>query len=294
MWSVNMLAREVTRWTAACDRRLRRSISWMHHSGAHMQICYVGDKPSDCNLVRVSDASFAGDLKDSKSTSGGVLCLVDPNTYVPINWLCKKQTAVSHSTSESEVIALDAGVRMEGLPALLLSDLVIEVFEPRAKPVQAPKLSVAESDFLKKQTYDMFRSVDFVPPSLPITYGRAVLYILEDNDAVIKMCIKERSPSMKHVARTHRVNLDWLFERINRDPAVFMKFVETKEQSADILTKGSFTADTWLVLCNLCLIIPIVSFDPSAELKELKNLRAGLSVALCSNTFSNMFSKPAT
>ena len=47
-----------------------------------------------------------------------------PNTYVPINWLCKKQTAVSHSTSESEVIALDAGVRMEGLPALLLWDLV--------------------------------------------------------------------------------------------------------------------------------------------------------------------------
>ena len=44
--------------------------------------------------------------------------------------------------------------------------------------------------------------------------------ILEDNDAVIKMCIKERSPSMKHVARTHRVNLDWLFERLNRDPAV--------------------------------------------------------------------------
>ena len=84
----------------------------------------------------------------------------------------------------------------------------------------------------------MFGSVDFVPPSLPITYGRAVLYILEDNDAVTKMCIKERSPSMKHVARTHRVNLDWLFEPINRDPAVFMKFVGTKEQSADILTKG--------------------------------------------------------
>ena len=88
--------------------------------------------------------------------------------------------------------------------------------------------------------------------------------------------------------------LDWLFERINRDPAVVMKFVGTKEQSSDILTKGSFTADAWLVLCNLCLVMPIVSFDPTAELKELKNLRACISVALCSNTFVNMYSKPAT
>ena len=92
MWSVNMLAREVTRWTAACGRRLHRLSSWMHHSSDHMQIYYVGDKPSECNLVLFSDASFAGDLRDSKSTSGGVLCLVGSNTYVPINWLCKKQT----------------------------------------------------------------------------------------------------------------------------------------------------------------------------------------------------------
>ena len=71
MWPVNMLAREVTRWTAACDRRLHRLISWMHHSSDYMQICYVGDLPSTCNLVLFSDASFAGDLRDSKSTSGG-------------------------------------------------------------------------------------------------------------------------------------------------------------------------------------------------------------------------------
>ena len=94
----------------------------------HSQLCFVGDGALECKLVLFTDASFAGDLKDSKSTSGGLLCLMGPNTYVPITWLCKKQTAVSHSTSESEVIALDTGTRMEGLPALLLCDLVIEVF----------------------------------------------------------------------------------------------------------------------------------------------------------------------
>ena len=76
------------------------------------------------------DASGAGDLKDSKLTSGGILTLVGPNTFVPISWLCKKQGAVSHSTAEVEVISMDAGVRMEGLPALFFWDLVIEVFLP--------------------------------------------------------------------------------------------------------------------------------------------------------------------
>ena len=41
---------------------------------------------------------------------------------MPISWLCKKQTSVS------EVISLDAGLCMDGIPALDLWDLVIEVF----------------------------------------------------------------------------------------------------------------------------------------------------------------------
>ena len=40
----------------------------------------------------------------------------------------KKQTSVSHSSTEAEVIFLDAGSHMDGIPALDLWDLVIEVF----------------------------------------------------------------------------------------------------------------------------------------------------------------------
>ena len=42
--------------------------------------------------------------------------------------MCKKQTSGSHSSAEAEVISLDAGLRMDGIPALDLWDLVIEVF----------------------------------------------------------------------------------------------------------------------------------------------------------------------
>ena len=41
--------------------------------------------------------------------------------------MCKKQTSVSHSSTESQVISSGAGVRMDGIPALDLGDLVLEV-----------------------------------------------------------------------------------------------------------------------------------------------------------------------
>ena len=47
--------------------------------------------------------------------------------FVPISWMCKKQTAVSHSSTESEIISLDTGLRLDGLPALELWDLIVSV-----------------------------------------------------------------------------------------------------------------------------------------------------------------------
>ena len=55
------------------------------------------------------DADFAGDTKDARSTSGGYLVLVGPNTFFPLTWLSKRQTSVSRSTTESEVVAMAAG-----------------------------------------------------------------------------------------------------------------------------------------------------------------------------------------
>ena len=66
----------------------------------------------------------------------------------------KKQTSVSHSSTESETISLDAGLQMDGLLALDLWDFVIEVLrstqgnansvvssslETGAKPKSTPK-----------------------------------------------------------------------------------------------------------------------------------------------------------
>ena len=75
--------------------------------------------------------------------------------------------------------------------------------------------------------------------------------MFEDNEVVVKMIIKGRSPTMRHVSRTHRVALDWLFDRINLDTKIHIKYIDTKNQVVDILTKGNSTRDEWNHLLNL-------------------------------------------
>ena len=88
----------------------------------------MGNTAKQCRLGLFQDSDFAGDLEDSKSTSGVTLCVFGSHTFVPTSWMCEKQTAVSHSSTESEITSLDAGLRLDGLPALELWDLILSVF----------------------------------------------------------------------------------------------------------------------------------------------------------------------
>ena len=120
LWSVNKLARAVTIWTKSCDKRLARLISYIHHTREYPQCCHVGNTAQQCRLGLFQDTDFAGDREDSKSTSRGILCIFGSHTFVPISWICKKQTSVSHSSTEAEVIALDAGFSAwMGFPLLI-------------------------------------------------------------------------------------------------------------------------------------------------------------------------------
>ena len=95
------------------------------------------------------------------------------------------------------------------------------------------------------------KDIDSVPSNVQSAHQEALLYVIEDNEAVIKMIIKGRSPTMRHVSRTHRVALDWLFYRINLDSKIQIKYINTKNQLADILTEGNFTRDEWNHFLNL-------------------------------------------
>ena len=89
-------------------------------------------------------------------------------------------------------------------------------------------------------------NIDDGPSSGTHLGSNALLYVFEDSEVVIKMIIKGRSPTMRHVSSFHRVALDWLFDRINLDSSkIQIRYIDTKHQLADILTKGNFTRDEW-------------------------------------------------
>ena len=228
----------------------------------------VGNKPEDCFLVLYADASFAGDLKDSKSTSGCFLCIVGSHTFVPLNWISKKQTAVSHSSAEAEIIALEAALRMEGIPALIMWELITEIFsQRRVTSAVVPSSEPALGNHGSSAALD----VDYVPFTLPKSKGLGKLILMEDNSSVITMITKGRSPTMRHVTRTHRVDLDWIFERLRHDPGIQIKYVGTKFQLADLLTKGSFTVGEWTNLCKMVRINlepKVIQNEPSKSKKK--------------------------
>ena len=68
--------------------------------------------PNNAGWGLFQDSDFVGDLEDSKSTSGGTFCVLGSRTFVPISWMCKKQTSFSHSSTEPEIISLDAGIEV--------------------------------------------------------------------------------------------------------------------------------------------------------------------------------------
>ena len=257
LWSVNKLARSITKWTKACDKRLSRLIAYINHTCEYKQYCYVGNTAKQFRLGLFQDSYFTGDLEDSKSTSGGTLCVFESHAFVPMSSMCKKQTSVSHSSTESEIISLDAGLRLDGILALDLWDLIVLVqgntthnTDRTERPVVCPHTNHGHKQ--SRRVINDLDNVDSVPSNVQSVRQEVLLYVFEDNEAVIKMIMKGRSrPTMRHVSRTHRVALDWLFDRITLDPKIQIKYMDTQNQLADMLTKGNSTRDEWNHL--LCL-----------------------------------------
>jgi hypothetical protein len=190
---IGNLATQVQKWSKNCDKSLYRLICYIHSSLGHRLLGTVGDAADALRLRLYVDADFAGDRLDCKSTSGGFLVLVGPNTFFPLSWICKKQTAVSRSTTEAELISLAHSLFAEALPTLQLWCQILG------------------------------REVD--------------LEVMEDNEATIKIIKKSGSTRMRHVSRTHKINLASTYEQF-QDPHIHIEYVNTKAQVADIFTKA--------------------------------------------------------
>ena len=131
----------------------------------------MGNTAKQCRLGLFQDSDFAGDLEDSKSTSGGTLCVFGRHTFVPISWMCKKQTSVSHISTESEIISLDAGLWLDGTPAFdlwVLTVLVLGNTTQNHDRTGQPVVGGDTSHELSQQSRGMFNvlNVDRVPSNV--------------------------------------------------------------------------------------------------------------------------------
>ena len=139
----------------------------------------MGNQVEDCKLGLFQDASFAGDLRYSNSTSGGLLCVLGSHKFVPISWMCKKQTAVSHSSAESQITSLDVGL-LYGLDHQLLKfgECVLETSS--SKPAEGNlERHTRERVIPVHQHSDncAVESIDHVPPNIPSNSQSTQLYI---------------------------------------------------------------------------------------------------------------------
>ena len=120
------LAQFITKWDADCDARLYRLMCYIHSTYHYRLTGWVGNTLDEVDVHLFADADFAGDSKSSKSTSGIALVLLGSRTAFPLAGQSKKQTCVSHSTPEAEVVAADHGMRTYGLPGMDLWDKLLD------------------------------------------------------------------------------------------------------------------------------------------------------------------------
>ena len=102
------------------------------------------------------------------------------------------------------------------------------------------------------------------------------------------------------------VPLDWLFDRINLDHKIQIKHIDTKNQHADLLTKGNFTRDEWnhlLFLFNIshlsstnCLEVMSKRTQNDAGEERVKAISKSIMnlVSRCSVRNPNVLASPAS
>ena len=123
---ITVLATKIQAWSVNCDKQLYRLLCYMSASSNYKLVGQVLDNPEQLELALYVDADFAGDRQDAKSTSGGYLALKGPSAFFPLCWISKKQTSVSRSTTEAELVSLAHSLFGEAVPMLSLWERLLK------------------------------------------------------------------------------------------------------------------------------------------------------------------------
>ena len=132
-WTINTLARYVTKWTRLQDKQICRLYGYMAcNSDLELHsVMHKSDLPDLC-IDGYPDADHAGATDSAKSTSGNFTALYGPRgTFVQLEWSSKRQSATSHSTTEAEMISASKILRESVVPQQALWSILLQ------RPVKA-------------------------------------------------------------------------------------------------------------------------------------------------------------
>ena len=125
---ITFLAKRITRWDEACDRRLHRLMCYLYTTQDYRMMGWIGDLPKDLSLHLFCDADFAGCPYTMRSTSGAHSDVQGPNSRFPWGAGAAGQTSVAHSTPEAELSSLDQGIRKGGETAICIWQTIMKQF----------------------------------------------------------------------------------------------------------------------------------------------------------------------
>jgi len=105
------------------------------------------------------------------------------------------------------------------------------------------------------------------------------MIVSEDNQSTITVAEKGASKQLRHLRRTHRVNLAWISEVLSA-PEIQILYVTSFMQSVDIFTKSATSPDRFRAMCMLVGIS-----DGHPHLRKISQLRRAQTVAFCLSAF---------
>ena len=116
-----------------------------------------------------------------------------------------------------------------------------------------------------------------------------MLYFHEDNQTMIRIMQTGRNPTMRHLNRTHGVDISAMKEQFDKDN-IIIQYTQTDRQCADVHTKAFDCKDKWVHAINNINVFDMHHFDlatvnavrqlPPADPKEPKEAGATSAPAL--------------
>ena len=127
--------------------------------------------------------------------------IAGPDISFTTNGVSQKQSCVSHSTPEAEIVAAAYAMRQCGLPAMAIWEILLK------RKVQ--------------------------------------LNFFEDNESTIRVCKTGKNPTMRHLNRTHGVDVKWLYIVFGM-PNIQIGHCKTEHMAADVFTKAITNVSVWI------------------------------------------------